>query len=161
MAAGRMSGMRSTVAIALGVLLAMAIGVLVVFGIIWPVFMRFVDPAVAQQARWITGLLAFAVAFSFYFGGMLAGYRAPTMRRLHGTLVAPAAFSVSPVVNLATGNGAFPEVDTTQKAFLVAAFLAISLAAAYVGGRRGESLYAYNQEHIRRSERRKKAGKTA
>jgi len=137
--------MRSVWAIALGVLLSLAIGLLVVFGIIWPVFEAFFDPRRAQGAGWVVVLLVFACAFAFYFGGMLASYRAPKRRRLHGTLVAPTTFALSPAVNLASGQGAFPNVESSGAVLLVVVFLAASAAAAYVGSRRGETLYFYNQ----------------
>jgi hypothetical protein len=90
--------------------------------------------------------MVFADAFSFYFGGMAASYRAPARRRLHGTLVALVAFAISPAINLVTGRGMFPDLDTAGTASLAALFLAVSVAASYVGSRRGEALYAYNQK---------------
>jgi hypothetical protein len=89
-------------------------------------------------------------AFSFYFGGMAASYRAPARRRLHGTLVAPAAFAISPTINLVTGKGMFPGLDTAPTVALAVVFLAVSFAAAHVGARRGEMLYASNQKVVRR-----------
>ena len=98
--------------------------------------------------------MVFATAFSFYFGGMAASYRAPARRRLHGTLVAPVAFAISPAINLSTGEGLFPGLDTGATVLLAAVFLVVSCAAAYVGARRGEALYAYNQKFARRRTRR-------
>ena len=135
---------------ALGVLVALAIGLLVAVGIFAPVFTRFFGMEIATSTAIPTVLLVFAAAFAFYFGGMAASYRAPARRRLHGTLVAPAAFVISPAINLATGQGLFPGVDSAATALLAAVFLAVALATAYVGSRRGEALYAYNQRMARR-----------
>ena len=131
-------------------LLALAIGLLVVFGIIEPIFTRFLGNRVAGPTVLPTLLLLFAAAFSFYFGGMAASYRAPTHRRLHGTLVAPTAFVISPTINMLSGKGLFPRLETAGVALVAAAFLAVSVAASYVGSRRGESLYAYNSRIARR-----------
>ena len=135
---------------ALGVLVALAIGLLVAVGIFAPVFTRFFGMEIATSTAIPTVLLVFAAAFAFYFGGMAASYRAPARRRLHGTLVAPAAFAISPAINLATGQGMFPGMGSAVTVALAAAFLAVSLATAYVGSRRGEALYAYNQRMARR-----------
>jgi hypothetical protein len=142
--------MRSVAAVGLGVLIALAIGLLVVFGILEPVFTRFFGMEIATSTAVPTVLLVFAAAFSFYFGGMAASYRAPARRRLHGVLVAPAAFVISPVINVLTGQGMFPGMDDAGAVLLAAAFLAVSVAAAYVGSRRGESLYAYNRRVSKR-----------
>jgi hypothetical protein len=142
--------MRSVAAVGLGVLIALAIGLLVVFGILAPVFTRFFGLELAGSTALPITLMVFADAFSFYFGGMAASYRAPARRRLHGTLVAPVAFIISPVVNLATGKGVFPGMETAGSIVLAAVFLAVSFAASYVGARRGEALYAYNQKLARR-----------
>jgi hypothetical protein len=142
--------MRSVTAVGLGVLIALAIGLLVVFGVLAPVFTRFFGLELAGSTALPITLMVFADAFSFYFGGMAASYRAPARRRLHGTLVAPAAFVLSPAINLATGEGMFPGLDTAGAVSLAAVFLAVSFAASYVGARRGETLYAYNQKLARR-----------
>ncbi len=142
--------MRSVTAVGLGVLIALAIGLLVVFGILAPVFTRFFGLELAGSTALPITLMVFADAFSFYFGGMAASYRAPARRRLHGTLVAPAAFVLSPAINLATGKGMFPGLETAGTILLAAVFLAVSFAASYVGARRGETLYAYNQKLARR-----------
>ena len=138
---------------ALGVLVALAIGLLVVFGIFAPVFTAFFGMEIAASTAVPTAMLVFAAAFSFYFGGMAASYRAPARRRLHGIIVAPVAFVISPVINLATGQGMFPGVEDAVTVLLAAVFLVVSLAAAYVGARRGEALYAYNQRMRRRAPR--------
>ena len=142
--------MRSVTAVGLGVLIALAIGLLVVFGILAPVFTTFFGLELAGSTALPITLMVFADAFSFYFGGMAASYRAPARRRLHGTLVAPAAFVLSPAINLATGKGIFPGLETAGAIMLAAVFLAVSFAASYVGARRGETLYAYNQKLARR-----------
>ncbi len=142
--------MRSVTAVGLGVLIALAIGLLVVFGILAPVFTRLFGLELAGSTALPITLMVFADAFSFYFGGMAASYRAPARRRLHGTLVAPAAFVLSPAINLATGKGMFPGLETAGAILLAAVFLAVSFAASYVGARRGETLYAYNQKLARR-----------
>lgn len=136
--------MKSVSAVSLGVLLALAVGILAVFGILAPLFTRFFGLEIVGSTAVPTALLAFAAAFSFYFGGMAASYRAPGRRRLHGTLVAFAAFALSPTINLATGKGPFPGLATGTSGLLLAAFLAVCVVAAYVGARRGEALYAYN-----------------
>ncbi len=127
-------------------LIALTIGLLVVFGILAPVFTTFFGLELVGSTALPIILLVFADAFSFYFGGMAASYRAPARRRLHGTLVAPVAFAISPAINLASGEGMFPGLNTRGAVLLVAAFLAVSFAAAYVGARRGAALYAYNQK---------------
>jgi hypothetical protein len=142
--------MRSITAVGLGVLIALAIGLLVVFGILAPVFTRFFGLELAGSTALPITLMVFADAFSFYFGGMAASYRAPARRRLHGTLVAPVAFVLSPAINLATGKGMFPELETAGTIMLAAVFLGVSFVASYVGARRGEALYAYNQKLARR-----------
>jgi hypothetical protein len=145
--------MRSVTAVGLGVLVALALGLLVVFGILAPVFTRFFGLELAGSTAVPTTLMVFAAAFSFYFGGMAASYRAPGRRRLHGTLVAPVAFLLSPAINLSTGEGMFPGLDTAGPILLAAVFLVVSFAASYVGARRGEMLYAYNQKLARRRPR--------
>lgn len=142
--------MKSVSAVGLGVLLALTVGLLVVFGIFAPLFTRLFGMEMAGSTAVPTVLLVFAAAFSFYFGGMAASYRAPARRRLHGTLVALVAFAISPAINLLTGKGPFPGMENAGTALLAALVLLVSIAASYVGARRGESLYAYNQSVSRR-----------
>ena len=142
--------MRSVTAIGFGVLLALLLGLLAVFGILAPVLTRFLGLELVGSTALPTSLLVFAAGFSFYFGGMAASYRAPSRRRLHGSLVAVVAFAISPPINLATGKGLFPGLDTTRAVALAAVFFAVSVAASYVGARRGETLYDHNQNLIRR-----------
>ena len=143
--------MKSISAVGLGVLIALAIGLLVVFGILAPVWTAIFGLKRAGPEALPMSLMVFADAFSFYFGGMAASYRAPSRRRLHGTLVAPAAFAISPVIHLATGEELYPGLHTTGAALLAACFLVVSVATSYIGARRGETLYAYNKRHIRRT----------
>jgi hypothetical protein len=142
--------MRSIVAVGIGVLLALAIGLLVVQGIIAPVFTRFFGLERSGPATLPLVLLIFAAAFSFYFGGMAASYKAPSRHRLHGILVVPAALILSSVLNLALGRGLLPGPDATAPLSLVAAFLLLSTAASYVGALRGAALYAHNQKFAQR-----------
>jgi hypothetical protein len=142
--------MRSVSAVGLGVLIALALGLLVVFGILAPVFTRVFGLEVAGPTALPTALMVFADAFSFYFGGMAASYRAPTRRRLHGTLVAPTAFVISPAINLISGKGIFPGLETVAAVLLAAGFLVVAFVGAYIGARRGEALYAYHQKFARR-----------
>ena len=142
--------MRSVNAVGLGVFLALLLGLLAVFGILAPILTRFLGLELVGSTALPTSLLVFAAAFSFYFGGMAASYRAPARRRLHGTLVAVVAFAISPTINLVTGKDLFPGLDTSRAVLLAAVFLAVSVAASYVGARRGEALYAHNQRLIRR-----------
>src|SRR5918999_6578256 len=104
--------MKSVTAVGLGVLVALTIGLLVVFGILAPVFTRFFGLELAGSTALPITLMVFADAFAFYFGGMAASYRDPARRRLHGILVAPAAFVLSPVVNLVRGEDLFPGLHT-------------------------------------------------
>ena len=139
-------------AVGFGVLLALVVGLLVLFGIVEPLFTAIFgfQRAGSDPSFFPILLMALAAAFAFYFGGMAAGYRAPGRRRLHGTLVAPVAFALSPAINLLTGKGPFPGLDSSLLAALVVLFLAVSAAAAYVGARRSEALYAHNQRYLNR-----------
>lgn len=147
-----MLDMRSVIAVGVGVLLALLLALLVVGGILAPVlsavFGLEVERALALPV--ILPLLLFVAAFSFYFGGMVAAYKAPARRRLHGTLVTPAAVALSAVLNLVTGNGLLPGLDSVRAVALAAVFSLVSVAASYVGGRRGEALYHHNRLALRR-----------
>ena len=136
-------------AVGIGVLLALVLGLLVVQGIFAPIFTRFFGLERSGPAALPVVLLVFAAAFSFYFGGMAASYKAPSMHRLHGVLVVPAAFVLSTGLNLLTGKGFLPGVDGAGAVGLAVVFLAVSAAASYVGGHRGEALYAHNQKVAR------------
>jgi len=142
--------MRSVMAVGIGVLLSLALGLLMVQGIFAPVFTRFFGLERTGPATLPVVLLVFAAAFSFYFGGMAASYKAPSRHRLHGVLVVPAAFVLSSGLNLLTGKGVLPGVDEAGAVGLAVVFLVVSAAASFVGGHRGEALYAHNQKVARR-----------
>lgn len=149
----------------LGVLVAFAIALLVVFGIFAPVLSVVfgLGELTASNALPMT-LMVFAAAFSFYFGGMAAGYRATHRRALHGAMVGVMAFLISPALNLATGRGPFPRVDSPGAVLLLLLILAVAVGAGYIGGRRGAALYEFNQRHSRKPRRtppRNASGKEA
>ena len=137
-------------ALGIGVLLSLALGLLVVQGIIAPVFTRFFGLERTGPAALPLVLLVFAAAFAFYFGGMAASYKAPSRHLLHGILVVPAAFVLSLGINLALGRGLLPGAVEAGTVILVLLFLAVSAAASYVGAKRGATLYAQNQKVERR-----------
>jgi hypothetical protein len=132
------------------VAISLCIGLLVTFGILWPLAMRFLSPDLTTSAPFMLGPLILISAFAFYFGGMAAAYTASSARTLHGVLVPFAAFAISPVINVISGDGLFPGVDRSWEVVLIAVFLAISIAAALVGARRGESIYHRNQNRSAR-----------
>jgi hypothetical protein len=152
--------MKSVGAVLLGILLALGIGVLVIFGIAAPFFTRFFGPELASTALPAV-IVLFATAFAFYFGGMLASYRAPSRRRLHGVMVGVASFGISPVVNFAAaavgvrGSDPLANLRTPGALLFTGVLFVVVLAASYVGARRGETLYIHNQRIIRARERRK------
>lgn len=139
-----------------GVLLSLLVGLLLVFGILWPVFEAFFSPELIRGSSWSVVIFAFACAVAFYFGGMISGYHAPNRNVLHGILVAPITFLISPAINLATGKGAFPEVETTLAAALIGVFLIVATTAALVGGRRGAALSTQNQTYLSRRQAARK-----
>jgi hypothetical protein len=144
--------MKSVAAVGIGVLLALAIGLLVVQGILAPVFTRFFGLERGGPAALPLILLVFASAFSFYFGGMAASYKAPSRHLLHGILVVPAAFILASVLNLALGRGFLPGIEGAGAGLLEVLFIIASIAASYVGSKRGAEIYAHNQrvERLRR-----------
>ena len=145
-----MNVMRSIMAVGIGLLLALVLGLLVVQGIFAPVLTRLFGLERAGPAALPLVLLVFASAVAFYFGGKAASYKAPSMPRLHGILVVPVAFVLSLVLNLILGKGFLPGIDGAWAVGLVAIFLVVSCAASYVGALRGEALYAHNQKVARR-----------
>ncbi len=149
--------MRSVFAVGLGMLLALLLALLVVGGILAPVLSAVFGLEVdrSRAVPVILPLLLFVAAFSFYFGGMVAAFKAPNRRRLHGILVVPAAFVLSSGLNLATGEGALPGLDGARGVVLTVAFLLVSIGASFVGGYRGEGLYVQTQMAARR---RRKGG---
>ncbi len=154
--------MKSVAAVLLGILLALGIGVLVVFGIVAPVFTSFFGTGLASTAIPVV-IVVFTAAFAFYFGGMLASYKAPNRRRLHGVMVGVAAFAISPLVNLgasalsASGSDPFANLRTPVAVLFTGVLFVTILLASYVGARRGEALYAHNQAYIRRRKQQQKS----
>lgn len=152
--------MKSVGAVLIGILLALGIGALVIFGIAAPVFTRFFGSQLATTALPAV-IVLFAAAFAFYFGGMVASYKAPSHRRLHGVMVGVASFAISPAVNLAAaavgvrGSDPFANLRTPGALLFTGVLFVVVLAATYVGARRGETLYIHNQRFIRARERRK------
>jgi len=133
---------------------------LLVFGIAAPFFTRFFSPELASTALPAVFVL-FAAAFAFYFGGMVASYKAPSRRRLHGILVGVTAFAISPLVSLVApdptvrGGDPFANLRTPEAFLFTTVLLVVVLAASYVGALRGETLFAHNQAVIRRQRTRK------
>ena len=144
--------MKSIMAVGIGELLALAIGLLVVQGILAPLFTRFLGLERTGPEALPLILLLFASAFSFYFGGMAASYKAPSRHILHGVSVVPVAFILATAANLALGKGVLPGIQGTATLLLATAFLLASTAASYVGSKRGAEIYAHNQrvENLRR-----------
>ncbi|MDN5697987.1 MAG: hypothetical protein L0G70_08455 [Rubrobacter sp.] len=155
--------MRSVSAILFGMLLALVIGAIVLLGILAPVFTVFMGMEGARMTPVIAVTVAVAVGMSFYFGGMLASYRAPRLRQLHGVLVAVVSFGLSLLVNLLfsvsfeTNQDPLANVRFGSGLLLTVALFVVSVAAAYIGSRRGEGLYAYNLSVSRRMAAREKA----
>jgi hypothetical protein len=149
---------QSVRAILWGIFLAVGIGALVVFGIVWPVFEAFFGRELASTALPV-GLVVFAAAFAFYYGGMIAAYKAPSRRRLHGVMVGVASFALSPLLNLgataltASANDPLANVRTPGAMLLTGVLFVVILAASYVGARRGESLHTHNEKVLRAHER--------
>ena|SRR5215210_2410538 len=146
----RIAHMRSIMAVGIGLLLAIMLGLIVVLGILAPILTTFVGWTRGGPEALPLVLLAFAAAFSFYFGGIAASYKAPSRHRLHGILVAPTAFVLSSAFNFALGKGLLPGVEGASAVGLVIVFLLVSTLASYVGAKRGEAIYAHNQKVARR-----------
>jgi O-antigen/teichoic acid export membrane protein len=142
--------MRSFTAVGIGMLLALAIGLLVVQGILAPIFTSFFGMERSGPAALPLLLLVFASAFSFYFGGMAASYKAPSRHRLHGILVVPSAVVLSLVLNLALGRGILPVAEGAGTVILFVVFIIVSAAASYVGAQRGAELHAHNERFKQR-----------
>lgn len=147
--------MKSIISIGMGILLSLGVGVLTIFGIIWPLFMTFFNADAVTGTVLGYVLMVFAAAFAFYWGGMVAGYKAPSRHRLHGTIVAPAAFVISPILNLSAGKGLFPGLDSGLAVMIMVGVLVLSSVAAYVGARRGRALQAYNSDYLKKRELRR------
>ena len=131
-----------------------------VFGIVWPVFEAFFGRELASTALPV-GIVVFAAAFAFYYGGMIAAYKAPYRRRLHGVIVGVTSFAVSPLLNLSVSalatntNDPFANLRTPGAMLITGLLFAVVLAASYVGARRGESLHDHNEKVTRDLERRR------
>src|ERR687886_2632261 len=108
---------QSVRAVLWGIFLAVGIGALVVFGIVWPVFEALFGQDFASTPLPV-GIVVFAAAFAFYYGGMIAAYKAPSRRRLHGVMVGVTSFAISPLLNFgafavtAGGNDPFANLRT-------------------------------------------------
>lgn len=135
-------------------LIAFLLVLLILFGILAPVlsWLFQLEPS-ASAVRNFAPLALFVCGLSFYFGGMAGAYKAPDRHLLHGTLVAPVAFVISPVINVLVGKTPFPGIDSVGAALLTAAFLAASVAAAYIGARRGHAIQVHNAGVVRRMRR--------
>src|ERR687893_333323 len=109
----------------------------------------------------IGAIVVFAAAFAFYYGGMIAAYKAPYRRRLHGVIVGVTSFAVSPLLNLGASalatntNDPFVNLRTPGAMLITGVLFVVVLAASYVGARRGESLHAHNEKVTRDLERRR------
>ena len=131
-----------------------------VFGIVWPVFEAFFGRELASTALPV-GIVVFAAAFAFYYGGMIAAYKAPYRRRLHGVIVGFTSFAVSPLLNLGASaiatntNDPFVNLRTPAAMLITGVLFVAVLAASYVGARRGESFHAHNEKVTRDLERRR------
>lgn len=147
--------MKSIFSVGMGILLSLGVGLLTIFGIIWPLFMTFFDANTAWGTALGYVLMVFAAAFAFYWGGMIAGYKSPSRHRLHGTIVAPAAFVISPITNFLAGNGLFPGLESIGAVGILLGVLVLSSAAAYIGSRKGETIYEHNRDYLRKRELRR------
>jgi putative membrane protein (TIGR04086 family) len=151
---------RSVGAVTIGILLALGVGALLIFGIAAPFFTYFFGPELASTALPAVFVL-FAAAFAFYFGGMVASYKAPSRRRLHGVLVGVGAFVISSLVNLLApdptvrGGDPFANLRTPEAFLFTAVLLVLVLTVSYVGALRGETLSAHNQAVLRRQKARR------
>lgn len=155
---------RSVFAVLLGALISLLIGTLVIQGILAPVFSAFfgLEPSQSVMGR-ATPLLVFVAAFSFYWGGMAAGYRARSHRRLHGVAVVVVMSLISPALNLIAGRAPLPQLESASNVLIAAALLIFSIGAAYVGASRSAALYAFNQrpahERVQEHARKRRAGR--
>ena len=132
---------------------------MLIFGIAAPFFTYFFGPELASTALPAVFVL-FAAAFAFYFGGMVASYKAPSRRRLHGVMVGVAAFAISPLVNLVApdltvrGGDPFANLRTPEAFLFTTVLLTVVITVSYVGALRGEALFAHNQAVIHRQRTR-------
>lgn len=150
--------MKSIRAIASGMLLALILGILVLFGIFAPILTAFVGNRIADVSFFTGAVLVASVAFAFYFGGMAGSYLAPGRRILHGVMVSVLSFAISLAVNF----GALVLVETERdpianlrgpaELLLTAVLVVVSVTASYVGARRGIGFYTHNQKRLRQRE---------
>lgn len=144
-------------------ILALVIGSIVLVGIVAPVFTVFMGLEGASLTPLVGLVITVAVGMAFYFGGMLASYRAPSRRRLHGVLVAVISFALSFAVNFSafaffeTENDPLANLRTGGQVLLTAVLVVVSIAAAYFGARRGEGVYVHNLNAARKMEARERA----
>ncbi|WP_119067556.1 hypothetical protein [Rubrobacter indicoceani] len=137
--------MKSVAAVGLGILIATVIGFLLVFGALAPVLSVVFGLGTVSPAGLLPSLLlVLSIGFAFYFGGMAASYYAGRRRRLHGTLVGIIPCVISPLVNVLSGNGPFPNVDSGGLVVVLLLALLAAVGASYIGSKRGEALYAFN-----------------
>ena len=142
-------------------LVAFAFILLILFGILAPALSWLFQMQPSTSAiRTFAPVLLVICALGFYFGGMAAAYKAPGRRLLHGTLVAPVASLVSPIINLLLGKTPFPGLNSVGTVLLALAFLAASTVAANVGARRGRTLQAHNERVMRLIRRSKTRGES-
>ncbi len=141
-----------------GILLALGIGALLIFGIVAPTFTTFLGSELVSTTLPTVAMVG-AAAFGFYFGGMFASYKAPNHRGFHGVMVGVAAFAISPLVNLGAStlavgaNDPFANLRTPAALLFTGVLFVTILLASYVGARRGKALYAHNQAYLRKRER--------
>ena len=158
--------MSSVRAIVSGMLLALVLGILVLFGIFAPILTAFVGDRIAEVSVFTGVVLIFSVAFAFYFGGMAASYLAPARRVLHGIMVSVLSFAISLLVNfgalvlLETDRDPIANLRGPGEILLTTTLVFVSVVASYVGARRGIVFYTHNQKRLRQREiRRERARK--
>lgn len=145
---------KSISAVLIGILLALLLGALGIFGIAAP-FFTFVFGLEAVPSVLPPIIVVFAAAFAFYWGGMAAGYIAPSRHRLHGVMVGIVSFAISPLINLGGGADPFAGLRTSGTLLLTVLLIAVVLAASYVGAGRGAALYVQNEAVVRRQRSRR------
>lgn len=150
--------MRSVGAVFLGMLLAVVIWLILIAGIVGPAISAIFGFEAGQRLVLPSSVLIFALAF--YFGGMIAAYRAPFRRRLHALLVGVCSYAISLGINfwtfffIPTQQDPLANLRTPRGVVFTAILLIVSIAASYVGGRRGESLYFYNLRFSKQGKRK-------
>ena len=141
--------------------IALVLGILVLFGIFAPILTAFMGERVAEVSVFTGVVLLFSVAFAFYFGGMAASYLAPGRRILHGVMVSVLSFAISLAVNFGalvlveTERDPIANLRSPAEILLTTLLVVVSVAASYVGARRGIGFYAHNQRRLRQREQRR------